>query len=474
LITNRLSNTVSRSSKSKLNFKGEFSVIKKFKKVLIANRGEIAIRVIRSCKELGIETVAIHSTADEDSLHVKMADESVCVGPAKSKDSYLNIPQILSAAEITGADAIHPGYGFLSENDEFAQMCEKWGVTFIGPSVKAIQAMGDKIESKITAKKAKVPTLEPIYVKETDENVIKKEVERMGFPVLIKASAGGGGRGMKRIENFDELWPALARLQEEAKAAFGDGTLFIEKYITNPRHIEVQILADKHGNVIHLGERDCTIQRRFQKILEEAPSPVLSQKVRDEICDAAVRLAKFVDYDSAGTVEFLYDLDTEKFYFMEMNTRIQVEHPVTEGRTGVDLISEMIRHAQGEVCRFKQSNIVFSNHVMEFRINAEDPKTGMPSPGHITHYHRPGGLGVRTDDYIYTGYTVPPHYDSMISKIIVQADTRSNCITRAKRVLNETVVSGIKTNIDLHKNILNDPDFVESRFSTNYLSKKLN
>ena len=440
--------------------------IKKFKKVLIANRGEIAIRVIRSCKELGIETVAIHSTADEDSLHVKMADESVCVGPARSKDSYLNIPQILSAAEITGSDAIHPGYGFLSENDEFAEMCAKWGVTFIGPSVACIQAMGDKIESKITAKKANVPTLEPIYVKDADESFIKKEVEKMGFPVLIKASAGGGGRGMKRIENFEELWPALARLQEEAKNAFGDGTLFIEKYVTNPRHIEVQILADKHGNVIHLGERDCTI-------LEEAPSPVLSPKVREEICDAAVRLAKFVNYDSAGTVEFLYDLDTQKFYFMEMNTRIQVEHPVTEGRTGVDLISEMIRHAQGEVSRFKQSDIIFRNHVIEFRINAEDPKTGLPSPGHITHYHRPGGIGVRTDDFIYTGYTVPPHYDSMISKIIVQADNRANCITRAKRVLDETVVSGIRTNIDLHKEILNDPDFVESKFSTNYLSKKL-
>lgn len=447
--------------------------VKKFKKVLIANRGEIAIRVIRSCKELGIETVAIHSTADEDSLHVKMADESVCVGPPKSSLSYLNIPQILSAAEITGTDAIHPGYGFLSENDEFAQMCEKWGITFIGPSVKCIQSMGDKIESKITAKKAKVPTLEPILVKDTDEAVIKKAVEKMGFPVLIKASAGGGGRGMKRIENFEELWPALSRLHEEAKAAFGDGTLFIEKYIQNPRHIEVQILADKYSNVIHLGERDCTIQRRFQKLLEEAPSPVLTQKVREEICEAAVRLAKFVDYDSVGTVEFLYDQDEQKFYFMEMNTRIQVEHPVTEGRTGVDLISEQIRHAQGEVSRFKQSDIIFRNHVMEFRINAENYKTGMPSPGHITHYHRPGGIGVRTDDFIYTGYTVPPYYDSMISKIIVQADNRANCITRAKRVLDETVVSGIQTNIDLHKEILNDPDFVESKFSTNYLAKKL-
>ena len=399
---------------------------KKFKKVLIANRGEIAIRVIRSCKELGIETVAVHSTADEDSLHVKMADESVCIGPPKSSLSYLNMPQILSAADITGADAIHPGYGFLSENDDFAELCEKWGITFIGPSVKCIQAMGDKIESKLIAKKAKVPTLEPIYVKDSSEADIKKSVEKMGFPVLIKASAGGGGRGMKRIENFEELWPALSRLEEEAKAAFGDGTLFIEKYIENPRHIEVQILADQHGSVIHLGERDCTIQRRFQKILEEAPSPVLTPKVREEICESAVRLAKFVNYDSVGTVEFLYDQDT-----------------------------------------------MFRNHVIEFRINAENPKKGMPSPGNITHYHRPGGIGVRTDDYIYTGYTVPPYYDSMISKIIVQADNRANCITRAKRVLNETVVSGIQTNINLHKEILEDPDFVESKFSTNYLSKKL-
>lgn len=447
--------------------------IKKFKKVLIANRGEIAIRVIRSCKELGIETVAVHSTADENSLHVKMADESVCVGPAKSSLSYLNVPQILSAADITGADAIHPGYGFLSENDEFAEMCVKWGITFIGPSVRCIQSMGDKIESKITAKKANVPTLEPIYVKDASEAEIKKEVEKMGFPVLVKASAGGGGRGMKRIENFEELWPALVRLNQEALAAFGDGTLFIEKYVQNPRHIEVQILADKYKNVIHLGERDCTIQRRFQKILEEAPSPVLTQKVREEICDAAVRLAKFVDYDSVGTVEFLYDQDTQKFYFMEMNTRIQVEHPVTEGRTGVDLISEQIRHAQGMENRFKQSDIIFRNHVMEFRVNAEDPKSGMPSPGHITHYHRPGGIGVRTDDFIYTGYTVPPYYDSMVSKIIIQADNRENCITRAKRALNETVLSGIQTNLSLHKEILNDPDFVNSQFSTNYLAKKL-
>jgi acetyl-CoA carboxylase, biotin carboxylase subunit len=448
------------------------SELKKFKKVLIANRGEIAIRIIRSCNELGIETVAVHSTADEDSLHVKMADESVCVGPPKSSLSYLNIPQILSAADITGADAIHPGYGFLSENEEFADMCGKWGLTFIGPSVSCIQSMGDKIESKRTAQKANVPTLEPVHIKGIDEKRIQLEVEKLGFPILIKASAGGGGRGMKRIDSFEDLWPSLLRLEEEAKAAFGDGTLFIEKYIENPRHIEVQILADKFGHVIHLGERDCTIQRRFQKILEEAPSPVLTPIVRDEICEAAVRLAKFVKYDSVGTVEFLYDQDTQKFYFMEMNTRIQVEHPVTEGRTGVDLIGEQIRHAQGDPIRFKQSEIIYRNHVMEFRINAEDPRTGMPSPGHITHYHRPGGIGVRTDDYIYTGYTVPPYYDSMIAKIIVQADNRANCITRAKRVLNETVISGIQTNLNLHKEIIDDPDFVESRFSTNYLSKK--
>jgi acetyl-CoA carboxylase biotin carboxylase subunit len=300
-----------------------------------------------------------------------------------------------------------------------------------------------------------------------------KEAKKIGYPVLIKASAGGGGKGMRIVHQDSELLESIQGAKSEGLKSFGSDKVLIEKYVVNPRHIEVQILADKHGNVIHLGERDCTIQRRFQKVLEEAPSPVLSQKVREEICDSAVRLAKFVNYDSAGTVEFLYDLDTEKFYFMEMNTRIQVEHPVTEGRTGVDLISEMIRHAQGEPCRFKQSDIIFRNHVMEFRINAEDPKTGMPSPGHITHYHRPGGIGVRTDDYIYTGYTVPPHYDSMISKIIVQADNRANCITRAKRVLDETVVSGIKTNIDLHKDILNDPDFVESKFSTNYLAKKL-
>lgn len=445
--------------------------IKPFKKVLIANRGEIAVRIIRSCKELGIETVSVHSTADEDSLHVKMADESVCIGPAKSAQSYLNIPQLLSAADITGADAIHPGYGFLSEDDEFSEMCAKWGITFIGPSPECVRKMGDKIESKILARNAGVPTLEPIHVKGKPLDEIKAEADKMGYPILIKASAGGGGRGMKRIENASELPDALARLEAEAKSAFGDGTLFIEKYIQNPRHIEIQILADKHGNVLHLGERDCTIQRRFQKILEESPSPVLPEKTRQEMADASIRLAKAVNYDSVGTVEYLYDQDDGRFYFMEMNTRIQVEHPVTEQRTGIDLIAEQIQVAMGHKLTIKQKDINFRGHVIEFRINAEDPKTGMPSPGFITHYHRPGGLGVRSDDFIYTGYTVPPYYDSMVSKIIITADSREKCLARGMRALTEVVVSGIQTNIDLHKKIITHPDFISNSYSTNFLTK---
>jgi len=445
--------------------------VKKFKKVLIANRGEIAIRVLRSCKELGIDTVSVHSTVDEDSLHVKLADESVCIGPAKSAQSYLNIPSILSAAEITGADAIHPGYGFLSENQEFAKFCKQWGLEFIGPNIECLRSMGDKIESKKIAKEANVATLEPIHISSLSDDKILSESLRLGYPVLIKASAGGGGRGMKKITEESDLLSSIEILKQESKLAFGDDTLFIEKYVENPRHIEVQILADKHGNVIHLGERDCTIQRRFQKVIEESPSCVITDEVRNSICDAAVRLSKFVNYDSAGTVEFLYDLDTEKFYFMEMNTRIQVEHPVTEQRCGVDLIAEQIRIAQGEKLRYKQSDITFKGHVIECRINAEDPKTSMPSPGLITHYHRPGGIGIRVDDFIYTGYNVSPHYDSMISKVIITADTRDECINRALRALNETVVGGIKTNIDLHKEILQDENFRQNTYNTNFLGK---
>ena len=444
----------------------------KFKKVLIANRGEIAIRVLRSCKELGIETVAVYSQADENSLHVKLADESVCIGPAKSIHSYLNFHAILSAAEITGADAIHPGYGFLSENVEFAKMSQKCGIEFIGPNFESLEKMGSKIESKKIAQQADVPTLKPIYVNDMKDDQILSEVEKLGLPVLIKASAGGGGRGMRRIDDMGDIISTISLLKQESKLAFGDDSLFIEKYIENPRHIEIQILGDKHGNIIHLGERDCTIQRRYQKIIEESPSPVLRDEVRQEICESALNLAKRVGYDSAGTVEFLYDLDSEKFYFMEMNTRIQVEHPVTEQRTAVDLISQQIKIAMGEKLELKQSDIKFQNHVIECRINAEDPETSMPSPGLITHYHRPGGMGVRVDDYIYTGYKVSPHYDSMISKVIISAPTREECITRTLRALDETVVGGIRTNIALHKKILTHPDFRANSYNTNFLAEK--
>lgn len=443
------------------------------KKVLIANRGEIAIRIIRSCRELGIETVAIHSTADEDSLHVKMADESVCIGPAKATDSYLNIHQVFSAIEVTGADAVHPGYGFLSENFEFAKMCKDWKLKFIGPTAECIESMGDKVRSKEIAKNAGVPILETIKVNELSEDEILNKINKIGLPVIIKASAGGGGRGMKKIDSTDDLFSSITILREESKLAFGDDTLFIEKYVTNPRHVEIQVLADQHGNLVHLGERDCTVQRRFQKVIEEAPSPIIDAKIRKEMCDSALKLAKAVKYDSVGTVEFLYDMDDKKFYFMEMNTRIQVEHPVTEVRTGVDLISEQIKVAAGEKLDFTQDEISFSKHVMEFRINAENPYTGMPSPGLITHYHRPGGIGVRVDDFIYTGYLVPAHYDSMISKIIVSADTREKCLVRAQRVLNETVVGGIDTNISMHLEIIKDEHFKANQYNTNFLNEKM-
>ena len=444
----------------------------KFKKVLIANRGEIAVRVVRSCKELGIATVSVHSSADESSLHVKLADESVCIGPAKSSQSYLNIPAILSAAEITEADAVHPGFGFLSENREFAKMCEKWGITFIGPNLEAIEQMGDKILSKKIAEKAGLPVLKPILVNTRTDDQITNDAKTMGFPVLVKASAGGGGRGMKRVDDVDDLIPTIRRLKTEALAGFGDDTLFIEKYIVNPRHVEVQILGDKHGNVIHLGERDCTIQRRFQKLIEESPCPVISEEKRNEVCEAAVNLAKHVNYDSVGTVEFLYDQDEDKFYFMEMNTRIQVEHPVTEERTGLDLISWQIRVAQGEKLSMTQKDITFRGHTMECRINAEDPETSMPSPGQIDHYHRPAGIGVRIDDFIYSGYKVPPFYDSMLAKIIVSAPTRNECLARMNRALNEMVIEGIKTNKKLHLSIINHPDFVGNNYATHFLATK--
>jgi len=444
-----------------------------FKKILIANRGEIAVRILRTCRDLGIESVSVHSTADENSLHVKLADESVCIGPAKAKDSYLNQDAILSAAEITGADAIHPGFGFLSENAAFAAACAKWNVTFIGPSAKNIERLGDKIFSKKVAKKAGVPMLEPIRAKNVAPAEIEREVLKLGFPVIIKAAGGGGGRGMQRIDQIDQLMPALDRLRQEAANNFGDDTLFIEKYITNPRHIEVQLLADKYGHIVHLGERDCTIQRRFQKVMEESPCPVLSEKRRKEIFEAALAVAKMVKYDSVGTVEFLYDQDTDKFYFMEMNTRIQVEHPVTEMRTGIDLVAQQIRVAAGEKLDFTQKDIKFVGHSMECRINTEDPHTMRPCAGEIKYYYRPGGIGIRVDDFVYPGYRVPPYYDSMIAKVIAAAPDRETCIKRLQRALDEMVVEGISSNISLHQHILKDRDFRGNNYATNFLALKM-
>lgn len=445
----------------------------KFKKVLIANRGEIAVRVLRTCRDMGIETVAVHSTADEDSLHVKLSDESVCIGPAKSALSYLSMPTILTAAEISEADAIHPGFGFLSENKEFATMCKEWGFTFIGPSAELIEKMGDKIYSKQIAKEAGIPVLEPILVNGRKDKEILSEVEKMGLPVLIKASAGGGGKGMKRIDSMPDLLPTIERLKTEAKAAFGDDAIFIEKYITSPRHVEVQIVADQHGHVIHLGERDCTVQRRYQKIIEESPCPLLDEQTREAICDSAVQLAKFVKYDSVGTVEYIYDQDSNEFYFMEMNTRIQVEHPVTEARCGIDLVELQIRIAEGEKLPFSQSDIVMRGHSLECRINAEDPETFAPSPGEITHYYRPFGFGIRVDDFIYPGYKVSPFYDSMLAKIIVHGKDRNECIRRMERAFGEILIGGVKTNVALHQDILSDRNFRGNNYSTSFLSEKL-
>ncbi len=445
----------------------------KIQKILIANRGEIAVRILRTCKELGIDTVSVHSQIDQDCLHVKFADESVCIGPNKSALSYLNIPAILSAAEITCAQAVHPGFGFLSENYEFAKHCTDWNLVFIGPSPEVIRKMGDKIQSKKIAEEAGLPVLKPVTVKNKSDNKILEEVEKLGLPVLIKSSAGGGGKGMKRIDRISDLLSSLKVLQNEAKSAFGDDTVFVEKYITSPRHVEVQILGDKHGHVVHLGERDCTVQRRFQKVIEESPCPVLTPAIRQEICESAVRLGKYVGYDSVGTVEFLYDQDSNQFYFMEMNTRIQVEHPVTEQRTTVDLIAEQIKVAQGIPLGFTQDEIIFVGHSMECRINAEDPKTFTPAPGKIQYYYRPAGPGVRVDDFIYSGYCVPPFYDSMLAKIIVYGRDREECLRRMHRALNEMVIEGIKTNITMHLEIIAHPLFRSNNYNTSFLAENL-
>ncbi len=441
-----------------------------FHKILIANRGEIAIRIIRACKELGIKTVAVYSQADIHSLHVKLADESVCIGPAPSAQSYLNINAIISAAELTDVEAIHPGYGFLSENADFAEICEKCGITFIGPSPESMRIMGDKISARQAVISQGVPILPG-----TKEGVASVEdairiAKEIGFPIIIKATAGGGGRGMKIVHSPAALPNAFTTARAEAQSGFGNPEVYIEKYCENPRHVEIQILADKHGNVIHLGERDCSIQRRHQKLIEEAPSTISTPELRAAMGDAAVKAAASVGYNSVGTVEFLVDKQNN-FFFMEMNTRVQVEHPVTEMITGVDIVREQIRSAAGCPLRYTQDDIKINGHAIECRINAEDPHNFTPCPGKITAYHPPGGLGVRVDSFVYDQYSVVPYYDSMIAKLIVHAETREDAIRRMSRALDEYIIEGIKTTIFFQKRIMANKDFIEGNIDTSFLER---
>ncbi len=440
-----------------------------FKKILIANRGEIALRVIWACKELGIKTVAVHSDVDIDSLHVRFADENICIGPARSADSYLNISNLIAAAEISNVDAIHPGYGFLSESAEFARVCEACNITFIGPSPRTISLMGNKAEARRVMKAAGLPILPGSDGPVASADEAKTIAREIGYPVILKASAGGGGRGMRVVESGDKLDVAFQMAGSEAASAFGNADLYIEKYLTSPRHIEVQILADMHGNVIHLFERECTIQRRHQKLLEESVSPVLTQLQREEMCKMAVKGARKVGYSTVGTIEFLYN--EGEYYFMEMNTRIQVEHPVTENVTSVDLVKAQIMAAVGEKMTYKQSDINIHCHSMECRINAEDPDTFLPSPGRITTFHPPGGPGVRVDTTAYAGYFVSPYYDSLLAKLIVSGNTRNDCILRMKRALESFIVEGIKTNVDMHMKIIEDEDFKAGNFSTKFMER---
>jgi acetyl-CoA carboxylase biotin carboxylase subunit len=446
-----------------------------FKKILIANRGEIALRIIRTCKELGIKTVAVYSEADRYSLHVRFADEAVCIGPGPSKESYLNIPRIIAAAEITNAEAIHPGYGFLAENAMFAEICESSGIKFIGPTPDAIEAMGDKALAKETMRKAGVPVIPGSDgVVETLEQA-REIANEIGYPIMLKAAAGGGGKGMRMVRNDEELENAWQTARAEAEAAFGNPAVYIEKFIEKPRHIEIQILADEHGNVIHLGERDCSIQRRHQKLIEESPSPIVTPELREAMGQAAVKGAKSVKYRNAGTIEFLVDKDGN-FYFMEMNTRIQVEHPVTEMVYGIDIVREQIRIASGEKLGIKQKQIKPNGHAIECRINAEDPFNGFrPSPGKITALHFPGGFGVRVDSHIYQEYVVPPYYDSMIAKLIVHAKNRDEAIARMLRALDEFVIEGVHTTIPFHIKILNSPQFRSGvDYDTKYIDTSFN
>ena len=440
-----------------------------FKKVLIANRGEVALRIHRACKEMGIQTVAIHSTADEDAMNVRLADEAVCIGPPAPKDSYLNKAAILTAANITGADAIHPGVGFLSENADFAEMVEDHGITFIGPSADHMRIMGDKIEAKETAKKLGIPVVPGSDGGvETDEEAMEI-AKATGFPLIIKAASGGGGRGMKVANSLAEVPEALSICRTEAKAAFGDDAVYIERYLGNPRHIEVQLIGDGQGGCIHLGERDCSVQRRHQKVIEEAPSPAISEEIRAKIGKTVTDAMKKLGYKSAGTIEFLYE-DGE-FFFIEMNTRLQVEHPISEMICGIDLVQEQIRVAAGEKLSKSQSDIVLNGHSIECRVTAEHPETFMPSPGLISDYHQPGGLGVRVDSHLYTGYSIPPYYDSLVSKLIVHGVNREECLMRLRRALGEYVIGGIETTIPLHQKLIEEPDFIKGDYNVHWLEK---
>jgi len=445
-----------------------------FSKILIANRGEIALRILRTCEEMGIATVAVHSTVDKHALHVQLADEAVCIGPPTSSKSYLNIPNIISAALTRNAAAIHPGYGFLAENARFAEICADHQITFIGPSPAAMRAMGDKSTAKETMQRVKVPTVPGSGGLLADEHEALSIARDIGYPVMIKATAGGGGRGMRLVREPSELPKLFHAAQGEADAAFGNPGLYLEKFIERPRHIEIQILADNYGNVIHLGERDCSIQRRHQKLLEEAPSPALTQKLRDQMGHAAVAAAKSINYTGAGTVEFLLD-KSGKFYFMEMNTRIQVEHPVTEMITGLDLIAEQIRIAQGEKLQIKQNQVILSGHAIECRINAEDPDRNFrPHPGRISGYLPPGGPGVRMDSHVYTDYEIPAYYDSLIGKVIVWGRDRPTAIRRMKRALRECAITGVPTTLSFHQKILDSPEFLSGEVYTNFVEQFMN
>ncbi len=442
-----------------------------FNKILIANRGEIALRVLRACKELGIATVAVHSTADANAMHVRLADESVCIGPPPARESYLNIPQILAACEITGAEAVHPGYGFLSENARFAEILEAHGVVFIGPSAEHIRIMGDKIEAKRTAARLGIPVVPGSEGGVSDDATALKIADDIGYPVIIKAAAGGGGRGMKVAKSADDLGMALSTARAEARAAFGDDAVYIEKYLGAPRHIEFQVMGDGKGGGVHLGERDCSLQRRHQKVMEESPSPVITPEQRARIGGIVAGAIAELGYAGAGTIEFLYE--NGEFYFIEMNTRLQVEHPVTEAVTGIDLVNEQIRVAAGLGLSFTQDEVRFEGHAIECRINAEDPRTFMASPGKIIYYHPPGGLGVRVDSAVYQGYSIPPFYDSLIGKLIVHARTRQECMMRLNRALDEFVVDGIRTTIPLFRELVHDADVASGNYDIHWLEKRL-